>query len=88
MLGGLLGNVNERGTLLLLLLLDLALSAFPEDMPAALEPILARLLTLLLPGQEAGQVIAGAVAHHPVYGQNSGAAPSHCRMHCRKWTGH
>ena len=68
MLGGLLGNVKERGMLLLLPLLGLALAAFPEDMPAAAEPALARLLQLLLAGQEPGQVVAGALAclHMPL----------------------
>lgn len=60
MLSALLGNVKERGMLLLLPLMGLALTAFPEDMPLALEPALARLLRLLLAGQEPGQVVAGA----------------------------
>ncbi len=78
MLAGALGTLNERGALLLLPLINLALSAFPEDMPAALEPALGRLLALLLAGREGGQVVAGAF---PLCYCRAGRPPS--LMHLR-----
>ncbi|KAK9844039.1 hypothetical protein WJX81_002691 [Elliptochloris bilobata] len=55
-----LGTLNERGTLLVLGAMELVMSAFPAEAPAALEVPLQRLLAALLAGSETGQVIAAA----------------------------
>ena len=56
----LLGNVKERGMLLLLPVMGLLLCSYPEHMPGVMEPALQRLLQLLLSDQEPSQVVAGA----------------------------
>lgn len=58
-LNTLLGSVKERGMLLLLPIMGLLLCAFPEHMPAVMEPALQRLLQLMLSEQEPSQVVAG-----------------------------
>ncbi len=55
----LLGNVKERGMLLLLPVMGLLLCAYPEQMPGVMEPALQKLLQLLLSDQEPSQVLAG-----------------------------
>ncbi len=59
MLCKLLGNVNERGMLLLLPIMALMLCMLPEHMPSAMQPALERLLHILLTDQESTQVTAG-----------------------------
>lgn len=61
MLAGYIGNVNERGTLLLLPPLDLLLVLFPADAPGLLAPALSRLLALVLSGGEPPQVVANCL---------------------------
>ncbi len=59
MLCKVLGNVNERGMLLLLPIMALMLCMLPEHMPSAMQPALERLLHILLTDQESTQVTAG-----------------------------
>ena len=59
----LLGNVKERGMLLLLSVMALMLCVLPEHMPAIMQPALQRLLHILLTDQESTQVTAGAAAY-------------------------
>lgn len=62
----LLGNVKERGMLLLLPLMGLLLCAYPEQMPGVMEPALQKLLQLLLSDKEPSQVLAGMHALPPI----------------------
>ncbi|CAL8468538.1 g8078 [Coccomyxa elongata] len=57
----LLGNVKERGMLLLLPVMALLLCAYPEQVPGVMEPALQKLLQLLLSDQEPSQVLAGGL---------------------------
>lgn len=59
MLCKLLGNVKERGMLLLLPIMALMLCMLPEHMPSAMQPALERLLHILLMDQDSTQVTAG-----------------------------
>jgi hypothetical protein len=59
MLSSLLGNVKERGMLLLLRIMNLMLCAFPEHAPSVMQPALQRLLYLMLAGHEESQAVAG-----------------------------
>ncbi len=62
----LLGNVKERGMLLLLPVMALMLCALPEHMPAVMQPALQRLLHILLTDQESTQVTGGTATHKPL----------------------
>ena len=62
----LLGNVKERGMLLLLPVMALMLCALPEQMPAVMQPALQCLLHILLTDQESTQVTGGAATHNPL----------------------
>ena len=59
MLCTLLGNVKERGMLLLLPVMALMLSVLPDHMPSVMQPALERLLHILLTDEESTQVTAG-----------------------------
>lgn len=59
MLRSLLGNVKERGMLLLMPVMSLMLAAYPEHAPVVMRPALLRLLQLMLSGHEENQVVAG-----------------------------
>ena len=59
MLCNLLGNVKERGMLLLLPVMALMLCMLPEHMPSVMQPSLERLLHILLTDEESTQVTAG-----------------------------
>lgn len=74
----LLGNVKERGMLLLLPVMGLLLCSYPEHMPGFMEPALQRLLHLLLSDQEPSQVIAGGQSSLIKY---PGCAAKWCALH-------
>lgn len=59
MLCNLLGNVKERGMLLLFPIMALMLCVLPEHMPSVMQPASQRLLHILLIDQESTQVTAG-----------------------------
>ncbi|KAK9830439.1 hypothetical protein WJX72_011753 [[Myrmecia] bisecta] len=61
-LQALLGNVKEKGTLLLLPVLDTTIQCFPADAPLLLEPALQRLLAGILAGRESGLVVASSMS--------------------------
>lgn len=60
-LTALLGNVSERGSLLLLPVMEIAIQVAPEHSPQALEPALQKLLALLGAGDEPETVVAAAL---------------------------
>jgi len=71
-----LGNVSERGMLLLFPVLDLIVSVAPQAAADVLQPVLHKLLALLLAGQESTLVISNAmVVYARVLLQNPGAFP-------------
>jgi hypothetical protein len=57
-LGAYMGNVRERGALLLLPPLDLVLQTFPQEAPQLLQPALLKMLSLMLGGQVGSTVWA------------------------------
>ncbi|GIM07008.1 hypothetical protein Vretimale_11220 [Volvox reticuliferus] len=67
-----IGNVSERGMLLIFPVLELMLQAAPEAAAAALQPVLVRLVGLLLGGKESNLVVTNAL---PVLGRLLLAAP-------------
>jgi hypothetical protein len=56
-----LGNVNERGMLLMFPAMELVLGAVPSVAPSVLQPALTRLLGLLMAGQQSEVVAANAM---------------------------
>ncbi|KAG2435382.1 hypothetical protein HXX76_007454 [Chlamydomonas incerta] len=66
------GNVSERGLLLVFPVLEQMLQAAPAAAAAALQPVLLRLLGLLFGGKESGLVVANSL---PVLGRLLLAAP-------------
>ncbi|GLC33673.1 hypothetical protein PLESTB_000102300 [Pleodorina starrii] len=66
------GNVSERGMLLIFPTLELMLQASPEAAAAALQPVLARLMALVLGGKESSLVVTNAL---PVLARLLLAAP-------------
>jgi hypothetical protein len=65
MLGALLGMLKERGTLLLLGPMEVLLQAQPADGPVLLEPVLSRLLDLVLHANDSNMVVAGGCSQAP-----------------------
>ncbi|GFH10417.1 importin-11 isoform X1, partial [Haematococcus lacustris] len=57
---GSLGNVNERGHLLLLPVMERCLAAAPASAPQALQPALLKLLGMVLKGKESRVTVAAA----------------------------
>ncbi|KAJ9531806.1 hypothetical protein QJQ45_021952 [Haematococcus lacustris] len=57
---GSLGNVNERGHLLLLPVMERCLAAAPASAPQALQPALLKLLGMVLKGKESRLTVAAA----------------------------
>ena len=91
MLCNLLGNVNERGMLVLLPVMALMLCMLPEHMPSVMQRALQRLLHILLTDQESTQVTAGwlcrallpllLLAFMPSTSFNHESAKPCCSMH-------
>ena len=52
------GNVNERGMLLLFSTLEIILQCFPKEGPLLLQPVLQRLLLLMLGDKESGLTVS------------------------------
>ena len=52
------GNINERGMLLLFSTLEIILQCFPKEGPVLLQPVLQRLLILLLSDKESGLTVS------------------------------
>ncbi|KXZ53578.1 hypothetical protein GPECTOR_6g495 [Gonium pectorale] len=72
-LGSVIGNVGERGLLLTFPCLEALLQAAPAEAAAALQPVLLRMLALVLGGKESGLVVSNAL---PVLGRLLLAAPA------------
>lgn len=68
------GNINERGMLLLFSTLEIILQSFPKEGPALLQPVLQRLLVLILSDKESGLTV-------------SSKPDTYCMCHCSfcKW---
>ncbi|DBA79077.1 hypothetical protein WJX77_002150 [Trebouxia sp. C0004] len=60
-LQALIGNVNERGMLLLFTTLEIILQCFPGEGPSLLQPALQRLLVMVLGDKESGLTVSNAV---------------------------
>ncbi|KAL3137934.1 hypothetical protein ABBQ38_005181 [Trebouxia sp. C0009 RCD-2024] len=60
-LEALIGNINERGMLLLFTTLEIILQCFPKEGPVLLQPLLQRLLVLVLSDKESGLTVSNAM---------------------------
>ncbi|KAL3150483.1 hypothetical protein ABBQ32_000305 [Trebouxia sp. C0010 RCD-2024] len=60
-LEALIGNINERGMLLLFTTLEIILQCFPKEGPVLLQPLLQRLLILVLSDKESGLTVSNAM---------------------------
>ena len=72
------GNINERGMLLLFSTLEIILQCFPKEGPVLLQPVLQRLLILLLSDKESGLTVSSKSCSFVIQGPGFSPPKSCC----------